>query len=253
MSGRSARSFAVPILIVAVALVAVTATGNVSRPAEGVVTQRTAAAGIGKKLQARVRRAVARAKVADRESRAAKRTVARRGGKGPQGVPGPTGPTGATGEQGQTGRRGDRGASMYGQPAPAGTMVTGVWGGRLGKTRSGSAQGLRFAVTLPAPAAAPIGDADVGFGPTDRSADDLPNQCRGSVAEPTALPGTVCLYVSESYGLHDVFALKGVALTADQTSPVNRTGFVVEITESLANDPPTTVVQAAGTWAYTYP
>lgn len=203
------------------------------------------------KLATRALRALAATVRADRLSRDALASAAVAGVPGVPGAEGPPGPDGPTGAVGDPGERGDRGPSMFGATIPPGVTVTGVWGGSLPRAGTDT---LRLTVAFPAAAPAPLADADVGFAPHPRAGDPLPNQCGGTVAAPTARPGSVCLYIAPTGGSGNLQAAVGSALAADPNAAQNALGFAIELTPTIQDpDPPLDTVRATGTWAYTAP
>jgi hypothetical protein len=209
------------------------------------------------------------AAAADKRSRAAlKRSRRGRGPRGFDGEPGPPGDPGVPGapggpgEPGPAGDPGEPGETMFGSSLPAGTTVTGVWGGRfvVGQSISGgdSQVPTRLVFRFPVPAPVPINHQDVGFGPDTEdvlSSEELPEDCTGSYANPTANPGTVCLYSRNGHSA-TVIRLKGVELdSTDPAAPANRFGFAIEFTSTVCSSSCTgsTTLHAEGTWAYTAP
>jgi hypothetical protein len=175
------------------------------------------------------------------------------GDPGDSGAPGPTGPQGAKGD---TGQPGDAGASMYDGPLPTGMTMTGTWGMTFHRPTLANAN--IAIVGFPVRAPSPVGNDDVGFGaqPAGQpalTADVLANRCRGSVDDPQALPGAVCLYLNSSRTLN-VGGLTGQALKGtDGVDPLNTFGFQVFIAPAASPGTPVTTVRAEGVWAYTAP
>ncbi len=114
------------------------------------------------------------------------------GANGANGAAGPTGPTGAAGAKGTTGAAGATGAtgfSGFTETLPAGKTETGTWGvsGAAGLARAP----LSFSIPLAAaPEAADVHYLAVGGGGT--------TECPGTVAEPKAAAGQVCIYTEEA-------------------------------------------------------
>jgi hypothetical protein len=204
------------------------------------------------KLTLRARKAIALAKTADRRSRQARNAVAQPGLSGDPGVagaPGPTGPAGPAGPQGNPGTPGD---AMFGATIPSGTTVRGIWGGLLPKT-TGS-ETIRIPIGFPLPSPVLLSDQDVGFGATSVATDPLPAQCQGTVANPTARAGTVCLYLGPLGPSSNVVSVNGRALGSNPTDPQDVFGFAVEVTEKISGPSlPFDLARASGSWAYTAP
>jgi hypothetical protein len=181
--------------------------------------------------------AVNSAKVKNRSLRAIdfRRGQLPRGARGPQGLTGTTGATGATGAAGAKGDKGDPGPFPDGD-IPVGKTIRGTWA--VGGEVTGGSFGLdqiSFGFRMPsAPTARYI---NAGAVP--------PAQCPGTLAEPQAAPGNVCVYeafVANStdrgvFGPHTSGGLFG------DTSPYG-TGVYARATA-------TGQVLAFGTWAAT--
>ncbi len=92
-------------------------------------------------------------------------------------------------------------------------------------------------------------DANVNFGAgTAAPVGDADPACTGSVTDPTAPSGKVCIYVDA--GTRSNSTLTGFKLTAAASgSNADRYGFEVRIIE--VSNPGT--IRAEGTWAYTAP
>jgi hypothetical protein len=120
---------------------------------------------------------------------------------GKRGPAGPRGPRGPAGPVGPAGPAGPAGTSAL-DPVPSGKTVHGVIG--FGFTASAGNQHGDIDQQLPVPATAPLKDADVfislnGFtssgGITPTTA-DTDAGCTGSVTNPTAPSGKVCVYIA---------------------------------------------------------
>jgi hypothetical protein len=124
------------------------------------------------------------------------------GPTGAPGAPGPSGPAGAPGADGSpgaTGSQGPRGFSAW-DPIPAGVTVT----GRIYQQSVATAVGQLFVinVNLPGIAPVPLDDAHVNFAAdnsTNTTDDD--KTCVGTFSNPSAPPGTVCIYLGNQIGL----------------------------------------------------
>jgi hypothetical protein len=125
---------------------------------------------------------------------------------------------------------------------PAGLTVTGAFGiSSAVTTLSTPTNDIREVVQLPGLATADLSDETVNFANTP-AAVDTDFSCTGSAAAPTAPPGKVCLYLTQT---------QGPATTVDgEAIPLllgSRAGFVVH-----ANDQES-AAGVFGTWAYTAP
>lgn len=129
------------------------------------------------------------------------------GKDGSAGATGPTGPAGPTGPEGPEGPEGAEGAEgspwTAGGTLPPGAMETGSWGfgPDAGQTSSGP---LNVPMSLPIPLEKPIEvfDGKVHAIPVDNSeteADESepPAGCAGSVADPEAEAGHLCIFVGQ--------------------------------------------------------
>jgi hypothetical protein len=160
---------------------------------------------------------------------AAKAKAAPKGKAGPKGPAGPKGATGATGAAGPAGPQGPAGAAgaagAKGENGAAGTGVEGKegkegtsgkegakgkegspWtaGGVLpaGKTETGTFAAQGSEIYIPIPFTIPVeGSASITkafIGPLTQS-EPIPAFCAGgSVSEPTAEPGALCIYTNEA-------------------------------------------------------
>jgi len=177
------------------------------------------------------------------------------GPKGPDGAKGAAGRTGPSGATGATGVTGADGTSLFDAATiPSGTTIRGAWGGRYIAAIAGNQQNsylLSYSFPLPAPVA--LKDSNVQFGAnTAGPVGDADPACTGSVAEPTAPAGKVCIYSNEGpNGTRSNSTLTGFKLSAaGVNTEADRYGFEVRMVD--AGTVPGTV-RAEGTWAYTAP
>jgi len=104
--------------------------------------------------------------------------------------------------RGQIGPRGPRGFSAW-DAIPSGTTVTGFVEDVGDMTPSRNGQVLKV-VSLPGIAPASLDDMHIGFGHSGAtSAVTVSPGCSGSSYDPTAAPGYVCIYLTQTPGLHD--------------------------------------------------
>jgi hypothetical protein len=129
----------------------------------------------------------------------------------------------------------------YSGDLPSGKTVTGAWG-----ITEPAAAGNKFGETVQFQVPAPVGlrAAQINFGAGTSGALDADATCTGSVDNPTAPAGKVCIYRGSANV--NLAAYIGVQYTspADQ----NRWGFTILATAVAVGD-----VDARGTWAYTAP
>jgi hypothetical protein len=145
-----------------------------------------------------------------------------RGPQGPAGAPGPAGPQGATGLRGPAG-------TLTGE-LPSGVTLRGVWG-----------------LAVPSTAGIPV-QTPISFGLrvsllTDIHYVTAPTaECAGTVTEPEAAPGHLCVYERSSTNVTNEL----VDFPADTGS--ERVGAIVQATTTA-----TAQVVFKGTWAVTAP
>jgi Collagen triple helix repeat (20 copies) len=173
-----------------------------------------------------------------------------RGAEGPRGPQGPQGPQGSQGQQGPKGEQGTPGTSVFSSSIPSGQTVTGAWGGRYIAPQLAFNNSYLLTVGFPVKAPAPLADTDVNAAP-DPAAGDPDSSCTGSVNNPTAPAGKVCLYVGHAANA----SVTGFRLTipgTGGTQPGDAYGFTVRVldTGTVGN---TATTWAQGTWAYTAP
>jgi|GEM_PF-1946434 len=177
------------------------------------------------------------------------------GPPGPKGATGAKGAAGAKGSTGSTGATGATGASAFdGGSIPSGVTIKGAWGGRYIAAVEGNQQNsYLLSVSFPLPAPQPLTDSKVQFGATTAGpVGDADPACTGTVANPTAPAGKVCIYVNEGpNGTRSNVTLTGFKLSAaGVNTEADRYGFEVRLVD--AGTVPGTL-RAEGTWAYTAP
>ena len=177
------------------------------------------------------------------------------GPKGATGAKGAAGSKGAKGATGPTGATGAAGTSVFdGGSIPSGATIRGAWGGRYITAVEGSQQNsYLLSVSFPLPAPVALTDSNVQFGAsTAGPVGDADPACNGSVANPTAPAGKVCIYVNEGpNGTRSNVTLTGFKLSAaGVNTEADRYGFEVRLVD--AGTVPGTL-RAEGTWAYTAP
>ena len=141
---------------------------------------------------------------------------------------------------------------MFGATIPSGTTLRGIWGGAL--TKGTGSETIRIPIGFPLPSPVPLSDQDVGFNATSVATDPLPAQCQGTVANPTARPGTVCIYLAPLGPSSNVLSVDGRALGPNPTDPQDVFGFAVEVVEKISGPSvPFDLARVSGSWAYTAP
>lgn len=172
------------------------------------------------------------------------------GTPGPQGLQGPPGNPGTPGAKGDTG---DPGASLFSATTlPSGVTVRGAWGGRYIAAIPGSQQNS-YLLTYSFPLRAPqnLSDTDVQFGAaTAAPVGDADPACTGSVANPTAPAGKVCIYVEEATRSNTTLTGFKLRAASGTSNAADSYGFEVRMVDG-GTVPGT--MRAEGTWAYTAP
>jgi hypothetical protein len=158
--------------------------------------------------------------------------------KGPQGEPGTPGAPGAPG------------ASVFDAAIPAGTTISGAWGGRYIAPQLAFNNSYLLSTSFPVKAPVSLTDAEVNVAPNASAGDPDPS-CTGSVDNPTAPAGKVCIYIGSSDNA-TVTGFKLVSPGTSGTQPGDAYGFIVRILDKgTVGNAATTA--AEGTWAYTAP
>jgi len=165
------------------------------------------------------------------------------GSQGNQGVKGATGPTGVTGPTGQTG---------YTETLPPGETETGTW------VATESTTGFLFAATsisFPIPLAEPGAANSAVFHSKEKTEnEEFDANCPGSLAEPDAGPGFLCIYtqVEEFVG-----GEKAIEISNPEGAFSSYGTSGAKLTLALLLGEPEKVesssVEASGTWAVTAP
>jgi hypothetical protein len=148
------------------------------------------------------------------------------------------------------GQKGDPGASVFDSAIPSGTTVTGAWGGRYIAPQLPFNNSYLLSTGFPVKAPAPLTDAEVNVAPNTAAGDPDPT-CTGSVDNPTAPAGKVCIYIGSSNNA-TVTGFKLVSPGTAGTQPGDAYGFIARVLDkgTVGN---TATTSAEGTWAYTAP
>jgi Collagen triple helix repeat (20 copies) len=158
------------------------------------------------------------------------------GPQGPQGLPGAKGEKGEKGDKGDTGLAGKDG-SFSTEPLPSGQTLTGVWGQEIAPTNGElSLATISYPIRVsPAPTqldwvkaggnfALVVNPANGAFvEPVLETPEEVKEVCPGSVANPQAVAGNVCMYTAfEESATFDngFFAHPHRATSPDPTSGV---------------------------------
>lgn len=164
------------------------------------------------------------------------------GPQGPRGVPGLKGATGKRGKRGPTGKQGPQGpAGTYPETLPSGKTIHGAYA--VTGTAGAAAQAIESGVTFPiALSAVPT----VHFVSAGTPA---PADCPGSVSQPAASPGHLCVFESQVTGParpREIF--DPARADADGNASAGLYGFGIRVTADGAAS-----VGSQGTWAATAP
>ncbi len=150
---------------------------------------------------------------------------------------GPTGPAGPAGAVGPSGPVGPRGTSSW-DTIPSGQTVTGSQAWLFTAPVAGSVFG--YTTSLPAGAPVSLTDTTINFSAGEALATDADPACTGSLANPTAPAGKVCIYLAG--------AINATGLFGSRLSFLSNKAFEVIWT---------TIGTGAGvvqySWAYTAP
>jgi len=167
---------------------------------------------------------------------------------------------GPQGVQGAPGPKGERGPSAF-DTVPSGTTIQGAIGSRVGlgqldllSLNNRILTDLSATVSLPSKV--PTLPSEAYFAPTDAldaACDPLSNclsaaqvanlaRCTGSVAQPTAPTGVLCVYLFDAVGVSDF-----------RYFPLGTSGFVIEWSVPTPPSPDYHYSTIYGTWAFTVP
>jgi hypothetical protein len=157
---------------------------------------------------------------------------------------------GDRGPQGPQGDRGAPGTSVFASSVPSGKTIAGAWGGRYIAPQLALNNSYLISTSFPVKAPVGLSDAMVNAAP-NAAAGDPDTTCTGSVGNPTAPRGKVCIYINRANNA----TVTGFRLTdpgVSGSAPGDAYGFVVRIldTGTVGN---TATTNAEGTWAYTAP
>jgi hypothetical protein len=173
------------------------------------------------------------------------------GPAGPAGPAGTAGPAGAAGPAGPAGAKGDPGLSALSE-VPAGQTIRGAIGADYHAYDAAQASDFGVDATLPMPAPVGLTDDDVSVtddfwqnagGQTQPNSADENPACTGTLDNPTAPPGHVCIYIT---GADLASNVEGFSVRFG--TEASRFGFKLAWDASDQGD---TFVDAV--WAYTAP
>lgn len=153
--------------------------------------------------------------------------------------PGPRGATGPQGVEGQTGSTGPSGPLL--ETLPSGKTLRGVW--MLGGQQGLGTPAVEYdAISFPIPLASdPAGAIRPVAAPPDA-------RCPGSVGQPDAAPGYVCLYVAFQTANVSSMTICQPSNGGCGPTSAERTGVGIQLQSNATGN-----VSATGTWAVTAP
>jgi Collagen triple helix repeat (20 copies) len=118
------------------------------------------------------------------------------GGQGPQG---PAGPKGEPGAKGEKGLQGEKGTTGFAEFLPSGKSERGVWS--AAGTATAANQVFVGTISFPIPLPAGLPSANTNWiGPKEGEGEEsqnktlIPAHCKGTVANPQAVPGNLCVF-----------------------------------------------------------
>ncbi len=176
-----------------------------------------------------------------------------KGEAGPGGAKGEKGATGAAGAKGATGATGASGATGFTERLPSGKTETGTWNVALYSTVFASPS-AEASISFPIPLASGGGEEEAWVFTAAQTANKefSSSGCSGSVEDPTAPKGTLCVYTAKE-ALVAATNFPG-ALTPEGGFGFGKTGAVINgATLSPTAEHPSAKLEAQGTWAVTAP
>jgi hypothetical protein len=182
-------------------------------------------------------------------SASAAAALARSGPAGPAGAAGPAGPQGPQGIAGERGERGESGLEgKRGEPGPLLELLPSGKTEKGGFGMEGVASGLEtvsssLSLPIPVDASGTIGAHTVYPGPNE--GDTI---CKGTLAEPTAESGFMCIYVGHSTNVYAPYYPMPCDPVAYECNTIGEYGGYLE---ALTNGAGRYAV--SGTWAVTAP
>lgn len=179
------------------------------------------------------------------------------GAKGATGAAGATGPTGAAGATGATGQTG------FTKVLPSGETETGTWAmGHIAEKEkypgNGEAVDVPISFNIPLAADLPASAVHIitnkGKELNGETHEVTSTECLGTVAEPTAEPGNLCIYSKTEVISFEPFNLKNVLIKGageSSTNPGTGANGVSATGIALKVFPFEDGAEAYGTWAVT--
>jgi hypothetical protein len=170
------------------------------------------------------------------------------GANGSNGATGPTGPTGAKGATGATGATGVTGFSGFTETLPSGKTETGYWDITQATSTGTTTQ---TAISFPIPLAE-AGEEGSGFAFSQEETEKEEfgtSGCEGTVSEPTAPPGVLCVYTAweSEAGALEPRLVDGTFAAYDRTGAILFGPFLNGEREAPVG------IEMYGAWAVTAP
>ncbi len=173
------------------------------------------------------------------------------GPQGPPGVTGATGATGAAGPAGAAGKEGKQGVIHPGETLPSGATETGQWiltGSAAGGFELAGAATLSFPIPLKEPLAnttSKVIHPGEGEHEPNESSYIANHECGGTVENPVAAPGFLCIFVAEEENVQG-FSVFDASAKEPNGNGAGKTGVGMKgITKEAG------VLNARGSWAVT--
>jgi len=170
---------------------------------------------------------------------------AKRGPRGPKGAKGDTGPQGLqgakgdTGPQGPAGPPGPAGTTGFATTLPPGESIMGSW--TTGTINGPETNSLQFeAISFPFPLSSELPNANVEFIGLGEETGE--GNCPGTIGEPEAMPGHLCIYTSNK----EVGPESDVNFGGFEIPTPGNTGVILKFTVSG-------LASMNGTWVLTAP
>jgi len=182
--------------------------------------------------------------------------VGAQGSTGPTGVAGAKGDPGANGAQGSPGKQGESAPCTAGEPTcvvASGVTETGAWS--ISQSSAGALQPFAT-ISFPIPLAEGSGiNSAFAFNKEQTANEDFGTSgCEGSVAEPTAPSGKLCVYTGgETLEKAAGATYQVQALEVLTTSKYAATGAVLRAPFLIGSPEEPASIEASGSWAVTAP
>jgi hypothetical protein len=176
-----------------------------------------------------------------------------KGDAGANGGAGAVGPTGPAGAKGATGATGATGLSGFTATLPSGKTETGTWSISQGWT-GGTGLFPNTAISFPIPLAAGGGEGSAaGFNQKATEEEEFEaSGCQGTVAEPTAPPGKLCVYTHFEEGSNAETGFVEPRALDGSLFSYGTSGATLFVGILKGNELPSKI-EASGSWAVTAP